>query len=303
MNGKSIVAILIAFVGLVFVMSSCEKIDAGHAGIKVDMYGDDKGVGKVAAVTGRVWFNPINTEIFEVPTYVRNVTWNGKVSERSENNEEFIVMSKEGLRIGMDVSLDYRTEQVNVPRIFEKFRKPPGELENEYIRTQVTKVLKSVTNNYPAEKLYSSITEFEKSITLGVRKVLEPEGFTIELITVPDIRFPESVISNIEAKASVTQEALKEKEKVNKAIYAADKKIETARGTKTADSILAESKYFVTRKGADASNYEIKRKLNLSARMIQEKALDKWDGKLSTYNGSVNWFKGIGKANSNLIVK
>lgn len=33
-------------------MSSCEKIDAGHEGILVNLYGDDKGVGDVSMCTG-----------------------------------------------------------------------------------------------------------------------------------------------------------------------------------------------------------------------------------------------------------
>ena len=49
-------------------MASCERIDAGHEGIKVNLYGDDKGVGDVALVTGRVWFNPFTTEIHEYRT-------------------------------------------------------------------------------------------------------------------------------------------------------------------------------------------------------------------------------------------
>lgn len=31
-------------------VSSCERIDAGHEGIKVSLYGDDKGVGEAALV-------------------------------------------------------------------------------------------------------------------------------------------------------------------------------------------------------------------------------------------------------------
>ena len=35
--------------------SSCERVDAGHEGILVNLYGSDKGVNDVSLVTGMVW--------------------------------------------------------------------------------------------------------------------------------------------------------------------------------------------------------------------------------------------------------
>lgn len=34
---------------------SCERIDAGHEGILVNLYGDNKGVDNVSLCTGVVW--------------------------------------------------------------------------------------------------------------------------------------------------------------------------------------------------------------------------------------------------------
>lgn len=67
MKSKFLGGLLIAFMVMIS-LSSCERIDAGCEGIKVSLYGDDKGVGDVALVTGRVWYNPITTEIYEYPT-------------------------------------------------------------------------------------------------------------------------------------------------------------------------------------------------------------------------------------------
>lgn len=36
-------------------ISCTERIDAGNEGIKVNLYGSDKGVDDVSLVTGRVW--------------------------------------------------------------------------------------------------------------------------------------------------------------------------------------------------------------------------------------------------------
>ena len=42
----------IGFILLVLLFNSCERIDAGHVGVKVNQYGDNKGVDDVTAVTG-----------------------------------------------------------------------------------------------------------------------------------------------------------------------------------------------------------------------------------------------------------
>lgn len=48
----------------VFPMTSCmEKVDAGCEGIKVNLYGSDKGVDDASLVTGIVWYNPWTTTV------------------------------------------------------------------------------------------------------------------------------------------------------------------------------------------------------------------------------------------------
>ena len=72
--------------GLFIVALMCtERIDAGHEGLLVKMYGSDKGVQDVALVTGRVWYNPLTEQVFEIPTYVQTV-----------NYDAFTVNAKDG---------------------------------------------------------------------------------------------------------------------------------------------------------------------------------------------------------------
>ena len=77
MKSKFVKRLLTAFMVMasVIVFSSCERIDAGCEGIKVNLYGDDKGVGDVALVSGRVWYNPFTTEVYEYPMYVQTVDY------------------------------------------------------------------------------------------------------------------------------------------------------------------------------------------------------------------------------------
>ncbi len=65
--GGSIVGLFL----MVFLFKSCERIDAGHVGVKVNLYGDNKGVSDVTEVTGMVFYNPITHSIYEFPTFIQ----------------------------------------------------------------------------------------------------------------------------------------------------------------------------------------------------------------------------------------
>lgn len=73
---KTIIKILCVLT-LVFGLSSCgyERIDAGYEGIKVNLYGDGKGVDDVSLVTGAVWYNPVTTAVYEYPTFIQTVDY------------------------------------------------------------------------------------------------------------------------------------------------------------------------------------------------------------------------------------
>ena len=72
MKSKLILGLLSLF--MVFSMTSCmEKVDAGCEGIKVNLYGNDKGVDDVSLVTGAVWYNRHQWNHFiNKPMVVRN---------------------------------------------------------------------------------------------------------------------------------------------------------------------------------------------------------------------------------------
>jgi len=85
---KTIISAVVGFFLLVTLFFSCERIDAGHVGVKVNQYGDNKGVDDVVAVTGMVFYNPFTTAIYEFPTFIQHKEYKGENS--------FIVNSKDG---------------------------------------------------------------------------------------------------------------------------------------------------------------------------------------------------------------
>jgi hypothetical protein len=69
---KTIILSVVGFFLLIVLFFSCERIDAGHVGVKVNLYGDNKGVSDVVEVTGMVFYNPITHNIYEFPTFIQH---------------------------------------------------------------------------------------------------------------------------------------------------------------------------------------------------------------------------------------
>ena len=64
---KNLIKAGIAFVLLIIIYAvqpfTYENIDAGNVGIKINLYGTDRGVDNITIVTGRVWYNTWTTKI------------------------------------------------------------------------------------------------------------------------------------------------------------------------------------------------------------------------------------------------
>jgi hypothetical protein len=111
---KTIGASVIGFILLVVLFNSCERVDAGHVGVKVNMYGDNKGVDDVVAVTGMVFYNPITTKIYEFPTFIQHKEYKG--------DNSFIVNSRDGSEFSVSPIMNYSVQREKVPAIFSKYR-------------------------------------------------------------------------------------------------------------------------------------------------------------------------------------
>ena len=63
---------------------SCERIDAGHVGVRVELYGTEKGVNPITECTGLVFYSPMSTKIYEFPTYVQHKEY--KKTDEGDNS-------------------------------------------------------------------------------------------------------------------------------------------------------------------------------------------------------------------------
>jgi len=268
----------IVFVVLVVALSSaCKRIDAGHVGLVVKLYGSEKGVQDVTEVTGLVWYNPFTTEIYEFPTFVQNTVFTKDRHESSSGNEEFRVTTKDGLVVSFDVSMNYRVAPNQAASIFKKYRKPLDILNKTIMRNYMRDAYNKISGKYTAEQLYESKVAFQTESESEIKNFMLREGFVVEqVVLLNELRLPQGVVDNINAKINARQIALKKEQEVAQEKAEAQKEIEKAKGFAESMRIKAEAEAEYNKKLAES----------LSPSLIEYEKVKRWNGQSPTYVGS-----------------
>ena len=257
---------------LIFGFTGCERIDAGHVGVKVNLYGDGKGVDDVTEVTGWVLYNPISTKIIEFPTYVQHKEY----KKTEEMDESFVVNSKDGSEFHCSPMVNYSVKREKVPYIFAKYRVQLERIEEGFLKTSIYDAFRVVANSYNADALISNRQEFEIKVRQVLEKQLSPEGFVLQQFT-SNLVYPETFKKAIEAKNNAVQSALMAENQVKTAEAQARIKIATAEGN--AQSLLTNAR-------AEAESNKL-RQQTLTQLLLQQMWIEKWRGDVpSTILGS-----------------
>jgi regulator of protease activity HflC (stomatin/prohibitin superfamily) len=259
---------------LVFLFKSCERIDAGHVGVKVNLYGDNKGVDDVVEVTGMVFYNPITHNIYEFPTFIQHKEYTG--------DNSFVVNSKDGSEFHVSPIVNYSVKREKVPAIFSKYRRSLEQIEEGFLKTAVYDAFRLATNKYTADELISNRAQFE----IEVRRLLEGqllnEGFVVNQFT-SNLIYPESFKNAINAKNNAVQAALMAENKVKQAEAEAKIKVATAEGNAQA---------MLTNARAEAESNRLKQ-ATLTSLLLQQLWIEKWDGKLPVYGQAPMLYKPV----------
>ena len=262
-RGKFYLIVVVLIFASFFLMSSCERIDAGHVGVKVDMYGSGKGVNDVTECTGVVFYNPITTKIYEFPTFIQH-------KEYKEENS-FVVNSKDGSEFRVSPIMNYSVQREKVPTIFAKYRRSLEEIEEGFLKTAVYDAFRLATNKYTADGLIGNREVFEIEVRRLLESQLLKEGFVINQFT-SNLVYPDSFKKAINAKNNAVQKSLMAENQVKQA--EAEAKIKIAKANGEAESILTLAK-------AEAESNRL-RQQTLTPMLLQQQWIEKWRGNVPT---------------------
>lgn len=262
-KGKLILAATGFLLLSTMLLNSCERIDAGHVGVKVNLYGTGKGVDDITECTGWVFYNPISTKIYEFPTFIQH-------KEYTQDNS-FVVNSKDGSEFHVSPIVNYAVQREKVPFIFGKYRRTLESIEEGFLKTTIYDAFRMTANSYTAEELISNRQEFENKVRAKLDVDLLKEGFTISQLT-SNLGYPETFKKAIEAKNNAVQTALTAENQVKTA--EANAKIQVAKAEGNAQAMLTQAK-------AEAESYRLKQN-SITPMLLQQMWIEKWNGVLPT---------------------
>lgn len=264
---------LAVLLGLIFAPVSCERIDAGHEGIMVNLYGSDKGVGDVSLCTGIVWYNPYTEQIYEYPTFAQTIDY-----------VAFEVNSKDGSKFKVDPSMIVKIADGQSPAIFKKYRKNLDEVIKGSLFIYVKDAARIVFNKYTADSIVSNRQAVDKAFDEYVRKAFAAEGFILEQLT-PGIAYPKSYEEAINAKNKAIQDEMR---------VANEVKVAEAQARKIVVQAEAEAKQKIIAAEAEAKANQL-RTQTLTPQVLEKAWIDKWNGELPVYGQVPTLFRDITK--------
>lgn len=259
---SKILGLLIATLA-VFSMTSCmERVDAGHEGIKVNMYGSSKGVDDAVLVTGAVWYNPFTETIYEYPTYVQTVDY-----------EPFTINAQDGSEFTVDPTVSLKIVDGQSPAVFKKYRKELSDVINSTLYNYVKDAFRIQLNQFSTDYIVSHRDSIERAIESYLSKSLTKENFQLEQLT-SGLKYPKTIVDAVDAKNKAVQEAMKVQNEVEVAKAEAEKLLVKARAEKEANELRTQA---------------------LTPAVLEKMWIEKWDGKLPVYGQVPTIFKDISK--------
>lgn len=259
---KKFLTLLVACSAMVGMSSCAERVDAGHEGILVNLYGNDKGVDDISLCTGMVWYNPFTEQVFEYPTYAQTVDY-----------PSFEVNSKDGTKFTVDPSLIIKIADGKSPAVFKKYRTHLDTIINRTLFVYIKDAARIEFNKYTADSIVSGREKVDKSFEESVRKALAKENFILEQLT-PGIKYPKSYEDAINAKNKAIQDEMR-----------------VANEVRVAE---AEAKKVLVAAQAEAEANKLKQQA-LTPQILEKMLIEKWNGELPVYGQVPTLFKDISK--------
>ncbi|MET0595072.1 MAG: prohibitin family protein [Polyangiaceae bacterium] len=281
---------ILLVIGLIILSAyTLTRIDAGHVGIRVKLAGSMRGVQDIPVVTGWVFYNPLIEQIEQFPISVQNVVWTQSHAEGRGHDDSITFSSQEGVNINADIGLSFHIEPSLAPHLYVRFRQPNLMLiADGYVRNAVREAFNDVASRMAVQEIYGpGKGKLVSDVTGRLNGVLGKDGFIIDQLTINGaLRLPENVAQAINRAMEATQNAIQAENRVRQVRAEADQAIAQAHGAAEASRQRAEGEAdaVLIRARADARANEIIR-LSTSGAVLQYRAIERWDGKLSMMQG------------------
>ena len=255
-------------IGGIYALCNLQTVPAGYVGVKVNLYGSDKGVQQEELGVGR-YLLTWNEQAHLFPTFIQLHTY--KVP--------FTFQTSDAMAVNAMIGVEYQVKPSMATKVFQTYRKGVEEITDVNLRQNVSDALIKYASLLDVNELTANgKSKLLDHVTEELRHQLEDVGIHIIRVSwASDIEYPPQVRESINAKIEATQRAMLRENEVAQSKAEAEKARVAAQGE--ADAQLTKAK-------AEAESIAIRAKaLRDNPQVLMLEAISRWDGKLPTYLG------------------
>lgn len=212
-------------------------------------------------------FGKLNEIVYEPGLHLKRPFMDSVIKFNIQTNKDQATASassKDLQNVSTELAVNYSIESSRVKYIYSNL----GSMDlvkDKVVTPAIQEVVKAVTAKYTAEELITKRNQVSVEITDGLKSKLQSYGVNVADVNIINFEFSKGFDASIEAKVKAEQDALAQKNLLEKVKYEAQQQIETAKAQ--AESIKIQAEAISKQGGQD---------------YVQLKWIEKRDGKLPT---------------------
>lgn len=284
--GAIFTGVIIVILMILLIMCTT-RVPAGYVAVQYNMNG---GISDKILTQGFHLVSPTTkTTLYSVSLEQSYLT--ASKQGDSPDNEAFSASSKEGKSITIELTYTYQYLPDNVTELFTRFRGQSGkEVRDSFIKPNIVSWSKEVIARYAvADILGEERANVNTALTNYLSEKFKPYGITISNVSLINIKVDKNtqkaINQKIQAQQNAEKQSIENQTNIDKAKADAEAKKTEAQAEADAELIKAEAEAKANKLINDS----------LSDNVLKQQYIDKWDGKLPTYQGSDKTLLEIGK--------
>jgi regulator of protease activity HflC (stomatin/prohibitin superfamily) len=267
--------------------TSVVTVEPGYAGLKIRLYGGEKGIENSKLVSGRVWYNGYTEQVVIFPTFVNTYPFTQSSTEGSPTDES-VVFSVGGSPVSADVGISFGFTSEQIPnsnetklhQFYKTYRKSPDEFRSNELRNGLRNCFNEVSENL---RLTPSMIPYnQQKLVLQVTECTQKRFPTI---TVQDVsllgplRLPAEIQKSIDEQFAAQQAA--QTAEANRRKVEAEAASNVAKAKGEAQVLLEQAKAEAEANRLRAASVS-SQLLELERLRIERTRIEKWNGEQAT---------------------
>ncbi len=259
---------------LVAIYGSFTVIQPGNVGVVFNRWsGTLKTVGQ-----GVAWRIPWITQVQSYPVALRTYTMVRRSEEGAVQGDDSIDLpTKEGQHLRQDISVTYNTSQEKAADVFRAFRGAEiGDIEATFIRRTIITTAQNAAGQMSLTDLISKQRgQLQDQILDDLQLQMNKMGFVVDKVNLGASHLPDVIEKQMQQKMAAQQQAQQAEYELQRQQTLAKAKVAEAEGDAQATLVKAKAQAEANKLLQDS----------LTALLIQNKAIDRWNGTLPQFTG------------------